>query len=164
MGSGIKLTDAQRDELDHLRLRTPSADVYRNCLIILFSDSHDTIATIAGRLGCCTDTVQRIRRSYRQSGAAGSHPVKPPGRPAMRHYGKGSQRRRAGFTDWRNRLLQTVLSNPPLACVVTLQHEPALRSEEERVDQFVAATGYSRATYFRMKARLVAAKAFENEA
>jgi transposase len=80
MGYGVKLTDSQRDELDHLRLRTASADVYRNCLIILFSDSHDTIATIAGRLGCGTDTVKRMRRSYRQSGAAGLHPVKPPGR------------------------------------------------------------------------------------
>jgi transposase len=80
MGYGIKLTDGQRDELDHLRFRTPSADVYRNCLIILFSDSHDTIATIARRLGCGTDTVKRVRRSYRQSGAAGLHPVKPPGR------------------------------------------------------------------------------------
>src|SRR3972149_192687 len=67
MGYGVKLTNGQRDELDHLRFRTPSADVYRNCLILLFSDSHDTISTIARRLGCGTDTVKRVRRSYRGS-------------------------------------------------------------------------------------------------
>ncbi|MBI4719469.1 MAG: helix-turn-helix domain-containing protein [Planctomycetes bacterium] len=80
MGYGIRLTDGQRDELDQLRFRTASADVFRNCLIILFSDSHDTIATIARRLGCGTDTAKRVRRLYRQSGVAGLHPIKPPGR------------------------------------------------------------------------------------
>ena len=80
MGYGIKLKDAQGDELDHLRFRTSLADVYRNGLIILFSDSRDTIASIAGRLGCGADTVKRVRRLYRQAGMQGLHPVKPPGR------------------------------------------------------------------------------------
>jgi hypothetical protein len=47
MGRGIKLSPAEAEALDLLRLRTPSADVFRNCLIILMSDSRDTIAAIA---------------------------------------------------------------------------------------------------------------------
>jgi len=47
MGWGIKLTDAQWDELDKLRFSTSSADVFRNCLIVLCSDSSETI----GRYG-----------------------------------------------------------------------------------------------------------------
>jgi hypothetical protein len=82
---------------------------------------------------------------------------------SMRHYWKGSQLRRAGLTDWRNSLLQMVLPDPRMACVVALQQEFALRSERERVERFVTATGCSRSTYFRTKARLVAAKAFEAE-
>jgi len=81
MGYGIKLTDAQRDELDRHRMRATSADVYRNCLIILLSDSRDTIASIAKRLGCGTDTVNRVRRLYRQGGVQALYPIKPPGRP-----------------------------------------------------------------------------------
>ena len=81
MGHGIKLTDAQRDELDHHRMRAASADVFRNCLIILFSDSRDTIPSIARRLGCGTDTVNRVRRLYRKGGVQALYPIKPPGRP-----------------------------------------------------------------------------------
>jgi energy-coupling factor transporter ATP-binding protein EcfA2 len=73
---------------------------------------------------------------------------------SMRHYYKGSQLRRAGFFDWRNSLLQMVLSDPRLACVASLQFEPKLRSEQERIKRFICVTGNSRATYFRMKARL----------
>jgi len=80
MGYGIRLSGAQRDELDALRFRTPSADVFRNCLIILMSDSRETAASIAQRLGCGTDTVTRIRRRYRSGGVKALHPVRPPGR------------------------------------------------------------------------------------
>ncbi len=62
MGYGIKLTDSQRDALEELRLTTGSANVFRNCLIILNSESNDTVATIAGRLGCSPETVKRIRK------------------------------------------------------------------------------------------------------
>lgn len=82
MGYGIKLTEKQWDELDNLRFRTPSADVFRNCLIILMSNSHDTIVTIARYLGCGTDTVVRIRRLYRRGGIKALYPIKPPGRPS----------------------------------------------------------------------------------
>jgi transposase len=82
MGYGIKLTEKQWDELDNLRFRTPSADVFRNCLIILMSNSRDTIATIAGHIGCGTDTVVRIRRLYRKGGIRALYPIKPPGRPS----------------------------------------------------------------------------------
>lgn len=81
MGRGIKLTEEQWDELDHLRFSTSSADIYRNCLIILMSDSRDTIASIAQRLGCGTDTVVRVRRLYRKGGISVLRPIKPPGRP-----------------------------------------------------------------------------------
>ncbi len=80
MGYGIKLTDEQWEELDHLRFSTGSADVFRNCLIILMSHSKDTIAGIAKRLGCSTDTVTRVRRLYRKGGVLALRPVKPPGR------------------------------------------------------------------------------------
>lgn len=80
MGCGIKLTDEQWDELDHLRFSTASADVFRNCLIILMSDSRDTIRAIAEHLGCGTDTVVRVRRSYRQGGVGALRPLKPAGR------------------------------------------------------------------------------------
>lgn len=81
MGRGIKLTEQQWDELDHVRFSTSSADVFRNCLIILMSDSRDTIACIAQRLGCGTETVVRVRRLYRKGGVAALRPIKPPGRP-----------------------------------------------------------------------------------
>jgi len=80
---------------------------------------------------------------------------------SMRHYCKGAQLRRAGMPDWRSSLLQMALPDPRLACVVALQHDPALKSEQERVERFVAATGCSRATYFRMKARLATALSLE---
>lgn len=81
MGYGIMLTDEQWDELDHLRFSTDSADVFRNCLIILMSHSKDTIASIAERLGCAIDTVTRVRRLYRKGGVEALRPLKPPGRP-----------------------------------------------------------------------------------
>jgi transposase len=81
MGYGITLTDEQWDELDRLRFSTNSADVFRNCLIILMSHSKDTIASIAERLGCSTDTVTRARRLYRKGGVEALRPLKPPGRP-----------------------------------------------------------------------------------
>jgi len=82
MGNGVELTEAQWDELDRVRLTTDSADVFRNCLIVLMSDSRDTIATIAQRLGCGTDTVVRIRRLYRHGGIKALYPGHSPGRPS----------------------------------------------------------------------------------
>lgn len=81
MGWGIKLTDEQWDALDRARFTARSADVFRNCLIILKSHSHDTIASIAGELGCSADTVVRVRRAYRTGGVDALTPARPPGRP-----------------------------------------------------------------------------------
>jgi transposase len=81
MGYGIKLTSEQWDELDRLRFSASSADVFRNCLIILMSNSKDTVNAIAKQLGCSRDTVLRVRRLYRRGGAQALRPVKPPGRP-----------------------------------------------------------------------------------
>ena len=80
MEHGIKLTSEQWEELDRLRMKTPSADVFRNCLIILKSSMKETIASIASQMGCGTDTVVRVRRLYRQQGVAGLQPAKPAGR------------------------------------------------------------------------------------
>ena len=73
---------------------------------------------------------------------------------SMRHYCKGSQLRKAGLTDWRTSLLQMVVPDRRAACVLAMQHDSSLRSEEERVLRFMAITGASRATYFRIKAKL----------
>lgn len=80
MGRGIKLTEAQWDELDRVRFSTPSAKVFRNCLIILKSDLGETIASISEELGCGTDTVIRARRQYRRGGVKALYPEKPAGR------------------------------------------------------------------------------------
>ena len=82
MGRGIKLSDKEFDQLDRLRFSTGSADVFRNCLIILMSDAGDTIASIAERVGCTTFTVNRVRRLYRAAGIDALRPIKPPGRPS----------------------------------------------------------------------------------
>lgn len=80
---------------------------------------------------------------------------------SMRHYCKGSQLRRAGLSDWRTSLLQMVLPDSRMACVAALQDERMLRSEEQRVERFIASTGCGRATYFRMKAELIRAHAID---
>ena len=73
---------------------------------------------------------------------------------SMRHYCKGSQLRRAGLADWRASLLQMVVADGRAACVLAMQQDPSLRSEEARVTRFIELTGASRATYFRVKAKL----------
>ena len=83
MGQTIKLTDTQWEQLDHLRVSTASANVFRNCTIILMSAVGRSKASISNDLGCCTDTVARVRRLYRQGGARALLPVKPPGRPCQ---------------------------------------------------------------------------------
>jgi len=100
MGWGITLTTAQWDELDRVRLTTDSADVFRNCLIILKSSLGETIASVAQQLGCGTDTVIRVRRRYRSGGVGGLHPVKPPGR------------RTRATTEFVAQMTQAVQTNP----------------------------------------------------
>ncbi len=80
MARGIKLSEAEREALDLLRLRTPSAGVFRNCLIVLMSDARDSIPSIARHLRCSLGTVNRIRRMYRMGGIGALYPTKPPGR------------------------------------------------------------------------------------
>lgn len=100
MGWGIKLTDEQWDELDRLRFTAKSASVFRNCLIILKSDSRDTIASIAEDLGCGPETVTRVRRLYRKGGAQALRPIKPPGRPGR------------ATPEFLQRMRQAVTANP----------------------------------------------------
>ena len=72
---------------------------------------------------------------------------------SMRHYVKGSQLRRAGLADGRASLLQMVAPNPHDACMIAVQTDPDLRSEEERAERYVEITQCHRATYFRRKAK-----------
>ena len=51
-----------------------------------------------------------------------------------------------------------------LACVVGLQHDSSLAYDQDRVDRFVEVTGCSRATYYRMKARLATTFSLERGA
>jgi len=76
---------------------------------------------------------------------------------SMRHYCKGAQLRRAGLADWRQSLLQMTIPDQRIACVVAVQHDPELGSEQQRVARFTAVTGASRSTYFRIKGKLTAA-------
>jgi len=76
---------------------------------------------------------------------------------SMRHYCKGAQLRRAGLEDWCNSLLQMVIPDRRDACAIAVQHDRSLGSEQQRVARFTATTGASRATYFRIKAKLAAA-------
>jgi transposase len=100
MGWGIKLTEEQWDELDRVRFTAKSADVFRNCLIVLKSDSRQTIASIAEDVGCSPDTVIRVRRLYRKGGVGALEPIKPPGRP-----GKATP-------EFIDQMRRAVLSNP----------------------------------------------------
>jgi len=99
MGWGIKLTEEQWDELDRVRFTAKSADVFRNCLIILMSDSSDTIGSIAEHLGCGTETVTRVRRLYHKGGVDALKPMKPPGRPGRATPQFISQMRQAVLTN-----------------------------------------------------------------
>jgi transposase len=100
MGRGIKLSDRQWDALDQLRFTTRSADVFRNCLIVLQSDSSQSIPAIAQQLGCSPETVKRVRRLYRQGGIDALRPRCSPGRP-----GKATP-------DFLRTLRQTVTTGP----------------------------------------------------
>ena len=100
MTRGIRLSNAQFDELDELRSSTRSAEVFRNCTIILLSSGGHTIAGIAELLGCSSETVKRIRRCYRCGGVAALQPDKPPGRPST------------ATADFRNALAEAVATNP----------------------------------------------------
>ena len=100
MGNAIQLTDEQFDALDRLRFSTPSAEVFRNCLIILRSHAGCSIAQLADFLGCSADTVKRVRRLYRQGGIDALHPRDRPGWP------------RRASDDVRTQLRQAVRTGP----------------------------------------------------
>jgi len=100
MARGIRLSDVQFDELDALRSSTRSAEVFRNCTIILLSSGGHTLAGIADLLGLSPETVKRVRRLYRSGGAAALPPDRPPGRPS------------AATPDFRNALAAAVAANP----------------------------------------------------
>ena len=73
---------------------------------------------------------------------------------SMRYYDKGKRLKEAGFLDWRKSLLQMMLPDRMIALVAGLQLDPRLKSDMERVELFVAETGLSRSSYYRLKRRL----------
>jgi len=81
MARAWKLSERDQDRLDTLRLTTDQPDVFRNTTIILMTGDGHAKATIARTLGCCSSTVDRVRRLYRERGLPGLRPIKPPGRP-----------------------------------------------------------------------------------
>lgn len=83
MGNGIRLNNRQFDELDALRNTTASADIFRNCSIILLSNGGHAMGGIADILGCSPETVKRVRGLFRQGGIAALTPKKSPGRPSQ---------------------------------------------------------------------------------
>jgi transposase len=82
MRNGIRLNNRQFDDLDSLRNTTASADIYRNCSVILLSDGGHTIPGIAEILGCSPETVKRVRKLFRQGGIAALTPKTSSGRPS----------------------------------------------------------------------------------
>src|ERR1043166_225302 len=95
MGHAIQLSDEQFDALDRLRFATPSAEVFRNCLILLRSHAGCSIAQIADFLGCSAATVKRVRRLYREGGIDALHPRDSPGRTSRATPAFRQQLRRA---------------------------------------------------------------------
>jgi hypothetical protein len=73
---------------------------------------------------------------------------------SMRHYHKGSLLRKAGLGDWRLSLLQMMVPDKRLGLVAALQVDPELTSDAERVARFMAESGQSRPTYYRMRSLL----------
>jgi transposase len=82
MRNGIRLKNRQFDELDSLPNTTASADIYRNCSFILLSDGGHTIPGIAEILGCSPETVNRVRKLFREGGIAALTPNASSGRPS----------------------------------------------------------------------------------
>ena len=73
---------------------------------------------------------------------------------SMRYYEKAKRLRNAGFLNWKKSLLQMMLTDRTAAVVASLQLDPLLANDTQRIQQFTAETGLSRATYFRVKAKL----------
>jgi len=71
-----------RKALERLRSETGRADVLRNTLIVLLSAEGRSKAALSRDLGCSTATIDRARRRYRERGADGLVPIRPPGRPS----------------------------------------------------------------------------------
>ena len=74
---------------------------------------------------------------------------------SMRYYEKAKRLRNAGFQDWKKSLLQMILNDRTVAVVAGLQLDPLLPTDIQRIRQFTAETGLSRATYYRVKANLL---------
>jgi hypothetical protein len=80
MGHGNRLAEQQGNEFGRVRSTTPSADVFRNGLIILMSDSRETIAAMAEPMRRRPVTVRRMRKLERRGGIVAVQPIQTSGR------------------------------------------------------------------------------------
>jgi len=94
------LTDKEWDLLDKMRFGTTDKTVFRNATIILMSAVGRSKFSIAEDLGCSSATVDNIRKNYRQNGAKGLQPRKPPGRTS------------AATAEYRQALREAVMTPP----------------------------------------------------
>jgi transposase len=78
-----KLTDREWEALDAFRFSTTDADLFRNATIILMSGAGHSKQSIADDLGCCSATVDNVRKRYRENGLSGLKPRKSPGRTSQ---------------------------------------------------------------------------------
>ena len=74
--------------------------------------------------------------------------------PSMRHYKKGSQLRRAGRSDWQERLLEICGVDAKARAVVALMMDPDIGGENRRAAAFEERGFGNRDTYFSRKKRL----------
>jgi transposase len=95
------LTHEQWDALDKIRFGTTDKTVFRHATIVLRSAGGRSKFSMAQDLGCSPATVDNIRQPYRQRGAAGLQPRKPPGRTS------------AATPAYRQALPETVMTPPP---------------------------------------------------
>ena len=112
-------------------------------IIVHFDPSNECVHEQAGEW-CEDEEVHRFIGGYLSAVPAVS----------MRWYAKAQKLKVAGFQDWRTSLLQMMLSNRDLAILAGLLAERGLRTDKERVAAFLARTGKSRATYYRLKRQL----------
>lgn len=74
-----KLTDAEWEALDGLRLSSPDAEAFCDATVILMTAVGRSKKSIAADFGCSPATVNNVRKRYRERGLAGLKRRKPPG-------------------------------------------------------------------------------------
>jgi len=73
---------------------------------------------------------------------------------SLRYYDKGRMLNHAGFSDWHQTLIGMMIPDRRLALIIALRYDRSLKSDRERLDRFMAKTGLSRPTYYRLKRQI----------